>query len=94
VRGSKALLGIPMPLAYFITFTTYGTWLPGTAKGKGSVDRAHSAFGTPFVEPDARRKQLAREAMDQPPYLMSPVEQEIVCRAIVELARERIWVVA
>jgi hypothetical protein len=28
-----------MPLAYFITFTTYGTWLHGTAKGNGSVDR-------------------------------------------------------
>jgi hypothetical protein len=28
------------PLAYFITFTTYGTWLHGN--GAGSVDPAHN----------------------------------------------------
>ena len=33
-----------MALAYFITFTTYGTWLPGSVKGKGSVDREHNQF--------------------------------------------------
>ena len=28
-----------MALAYFISFSTYGIWLHGTSKGKGSVDR-------------------------------------------------------
>jgi hypothetical protein len=80
-----------MALAYFITFTTYGTWLHGSSKGKGSVDAEHNEFGTPFVEPDADREQQAREAMVQPAYVMGAAEREIVCKAIVELAKERGW---
>lgn len=63
----------------------------GSAKGKGSVDREHNEYGTPFVQSDPRREQWAREAMTQPAYVMSPAEREIVCRALVELARERSW---
>jgi len=80
-----------MALAYFITFTTYGTWLHGTAKGKGSVDAEHNIYGTPFVEPDAEREQKARTAMVQPPYVMSATERQIVCKAIVELSDDRGW---
>lgn len=80
-----------MALAYFITFTTYGTWLHGSAKGKGSVDSEHNVYGTPFVAPDAERECAARAAMVQPPYVMSAAERDIVCRAIVELAKERGW---
>lgn len=80
-----------MALAYFITFTTYGTWLPGSAKGKGSVDQEHNEYGTPFVKPDPRRERWAREAMSQPEYVMSPPERQIVCDAFVELCKERNW---
>ncbi|MBL8823721.1 MAG: hypothetical protein JNJ77_14125 [Planctomycetia bacterium] len=80
-----------MALAYFITFSTYGTWLPGSAKGKGSVDREHNEYGTPFVEPDPQRERWARVAMTQPAFVMSPQEREIVCQAFVELAKERGW---
>src|SRR5947209_19999 len=80
-----------MTLAYFLTFTTYGTWLPGSAKGKGSVDAQHNVYGTPFLEPNAGREQAAREAMVQPAYVLSAAERDIVSKAIVELARERGW---
>jgi hypothetical protein len=80
-----------MALADFITFTTYGTWLPGSAKGKGSVDAEHNVSGTPFVEPDARREQRARVAMVEPLCVMGPEERAIVCKAIVELAKDRGW---
>jgi hypothetical protein len=72
-----------MPLAYFLTFSTYGTWLHGTAKGAGSVDEAHNTFGTPFLEPDPQRERAAQERMDQPPYVMSAAERDNVCQAIV-----------
>ncbi len=78
-----------MALAYFITFTTYGTRLPGSEKG--SVDDEHNVYGMPFVEADAEREQRAREAMTQAPYVMSGAEREIVCKAIVQLAKERGW---
>jgi hypothetical protein len=35
------------PLAYLITFNTYGSWLHGDRRG--SVDRFHNRYGTPRV---------------------------------------------
>jgi hypothetical protein len=35
------------PLAFFITFTTYGAWLHGQAPG--SVDREHNQVDTLFL---------------------------------------------
>lgn len=78
-----------MALAYFITFSTYGTRLHGDARG--SVDDTHNLYGTPVLEPDAEREQVLRQTMKQPPYVMSAAERDIVCRAIVELAKERGW---
>jgi REP element-mobilizing transposase RayT len=78
-----------MARAYFITFTTYGTWLPGSAKG--SVDRAHHGYGTPFLEQDDERQRHAQDRMSQTPYDMSAAEREVVCKAIVDLAEERGW---
>jgi hypothetical protein len=42
------------PLAYFITFTTYGAWLHG--RKPGSVDRDHNAPGTPFLPADPEQE--------------------------------------
>jgi REP element-mobilizing transposase RayT len=78
-----------MPLAYFITFTTYGTWLHGSSKG--SVDRQHNIVGMPVLEHDTGREQYERRQMSEPAYSMTPVEREIVCQAIVELSLERDW---
>jgi hypothetical protein len=58
------------PLAYFITFHTYGTWLHGQVPG--SVDRAHDQFGTPFLllPADSARHSESRQRMTQEPYLL------------------------
>lgn len=91
MRGACTLVA-PMALAYFITFHTYGTWLHGTSKGKGSVDRAHNQYGAEFVAPDARREAESRESMAQPPYVMrSAGERQVVRDAIVSLSRQRGW---
>lgn len=78
-----------MPLAYFLTFSTYGTWLHGSPKG--SVDDEHNTYGTPYLERDGKRERHMRDAMAQPPYVMTPSEREIVCKSIVDLAAERDW---
>lgn len=49
------------PLAYLITFTTYGAWLHGDKRG--SVDPAHNAYRTPFIDPDSRRRDTARRGV-------------------------------
>jgi REP element-mobilizing transposase RayT len=80
-----------MALAFFITFSTYGTWLHGTDKGQGSVDDEHNVYGTPFVEADAEREQGERDAMTQPQYTMDAPRRDIVRDAIVNLAVEKRW---
>jgi REP element-mobilizing transposase RayT len=81
-----------MALAYFITFSTYGTWLHGTSKGKGSVDREHDQYGGEFVAPDAQREEQSRGEMKQDAYIMkTPAERELACNAIVALCRQRGW---
>ncbi len=80
-----------MALAYFITFSTYGTWLHGTAKVEGSVDRRHNIYGTPFVPADESRKARAEFLMSEPPYVLSEAARKIVRDAITELCREKGW---
>jgi hypothetical protein len=57
------------PLAYFITFTCYGTWLHGDQRG--SVDREHNAPGTPVLTPDPARQADEQEQLGEPPYLLN-----------------------
>ena len=59
------------PLAYFLTFTTYGTWLHGD--GRGSVDREHNQPGEPWPEPDPARREGSAARLAQPPYLLDAV---------------------
>src|SRR5690348_12316814 len=81
-----------MVLAYFVTFHTYGTWLHGTSKGKGSVDREHNQYGQDFVAPNAQREAKAQQDMAQPPYILRLAEERaVVCDAIVTLCKERGW---
>jgi REP element-mobilizing transposase RayT len=78
-------------LAYFITFTTYGTWLHGTEKGFGSVEEDHNQYGSPFVSPDSAREQLALSLMTEPPYALSEPARRIVCDAMIALCSEKCW---
>jgi REP element-mobilizing transposase RayT len=78
-----------MALAYFITFTTYGTWLHGSAKG--SVDDDHNIYGTPYLAPNTGREQQERAVMVHPPYLLQEPERAVVCNAIVDVSALRGW---
>jgi REP element-mobilizing transposase RayT len=78
-----------MAEAYFITFTTYGTWLHGDTRT--SVDRQHNAFGTPLVSADLGREHSARASMSQDAHVMTSAERKLVCDAIVSLATEKSW---
>ncbi|MFN0054392.1 MAG: transposase [Planctomycetales bacterium] len=80
-----------MAAAYFLTFSTYGTWLHGTAKGNGSVDRDHNVFGTPFIAPDKTREERAALRMTDPPYILGETARGIVRDAIVRLCQEKNW---
>jgi hypothetical protein len=77
------------PVAYFLTFTTYGTWLHG--REPGSVDRAHNQFGTPVSPPDPQREAARRRRMRQPEYTLNQPQRQVVLRTILEVARHRGW---
>jgi REP element-mobilizing transposase RayT len=77
------------PIAYLITFTCYGTRLHGD--GKGSVDRHHNRFGTPFLPADVGKCNRAGMLMKQPPYHMDAVRRALVLEAIQEICLQRHW---
>jgi REP element-mobilizing transposase RayT len=77
------------PLAYFLTFTTYGTWLHGRAPG--SVDREHNVPGTPWLPPNAEQEEAHREHMQQPEYLLDADRRQLVLQTILEVAKHRGW---
>jgi REP element-mobilizing transposase RayT len=79
------------PLAYFITFSTYGAWLHG--REIGSVDKQHNEVGTPFLPPDVEKEAVMRGNMRESPYLLDKSRREIVLRTILEVAAHRGWTI-
>ena len=73
------------PLAYLITWTTYGTWLPGD-------DRKWVESGRVGIrEPDASRKQQAVEMMKSEPVLLCPDERQLTEDTIRKHCEIRKW---
>ena len=77
------------PLAYFITFRTYGTWLHGDERG--SVDRFHNRYGSPKLPPNRLRQQYERKLLKQPPVRLNVKQREATVDAIREICEERNW---
>ena len=77
------------PLAYFITFRSYGTWLHGDQRG--SVDRKHNRFGFPLVAPDVERWRFAHRQMRYEPLVFSEAMRTCIRSAIGEVIEHRRW---
>jgi REP element-mobilizing transposase RayT len=78
-----------VPLAYFITFVCYGTWLHGDERG--SVDLGHNVPGTPYLPADVERLKAEQELMDQPPYELDHRRREVVLKTVQEVCAHRGW---
>jgi len=77
------------PLAYFLTFTTYGTWLHGD--NRGSVDPAHAAFDSAVLEPNASREETIRAHLGHQPVILEASLRTAVEEAIRDRCRFRGW---
>ena len=75
--------------AYFITFTSYGTWLHGDERG--SVDDEHCIPGLPFAPPNLNRESANRKAMKWPEFTLDAKARGIVHRTIREVCEHRGW---
>lgn len=77
------------PLAYFITFRTYGTWLHGDERG--SVNRHRNVYGSRRIgpEPKWRAKKQARLAAE--PVLLNARQRYWVRKSIQHTCEIREW---
>src|SRR5262249_16941762 len=77
---------IPMadPLAYFLTWTTYGTWLPGDERGW--VEKRGQ-----FRPPNARLEAAARSLLKEEPCVLDPEQRRLVEEIIAKHCAIRGW---
>ena len=77
---------IPMddPLAFFLTWTTYGTWLPGDERG-------WVAKPGRFQAPDAKRKTATQPQMTAPACHLGPDQRRLVEKTIADHCVIRGW---
>jgi len=78
-----------MPLAYLITFRCYGTWLHGDKRG--SADRLHNVYGSPFLPDDEKRKEEERRRLKQAPVRLDEAHRIAVDKAVREVCGHRGW---
>jgi REP element-mobilizing transposase RayT len=76
------------PLAYLITFRTFGTWLHGDERD--SVQRnGRNIYGTPRIKANAELEKRMLDEMKQPPLILSDAMRKTVDLAIKELCSRR-----
>ena len=79
----------PMPLAYFLTFTCYGTWLHGRAPG--SVDRDHNQYGEPLLPVDSHWEARTGQKLWETPFELDAPRRKVVLATLLEVSRHRGW---
>ena len=72
------------PLAYYLTWTTYGSWLPGDERG-------WVAKPGQFQAPDIDRKEAAQRLLTEPVLTLDPEQRGFVERTIADHCRIRGW---
>jgi REP element-mobilizing transposase RayT len=77
------------PLAYFISFRSYGTWLHGDKRS--SIDRLHNRFGDPYLPPNEAWQRHNRKQLKTAPFILRARERRSVETAIRETCSIRKW---
>jgi hypothetical protein len=75
--------------AYFLTFSAYGTHLPGA--GNGSVDVKRRAFGTSLEIRDPRRESYWNSRLQETPWSLDQQARQVVLRAMLQVCSHRQW---
>jgi REP element-mobilizing transposase RayT len=77
------------PLAYFLTWHTYGTWLHGRAEG--SVDKRHNTPNTDRLPQDSLREFRNRTRLNHDPFVLSTQARVLVEKVVREHCGLRNW---
>ncbi|MBV9158565.1 MAG: transposase [Acidobacteriaceae bacterium] len=76
-------------IGVFLTFTTYGTHLPGAEAG--SVSRNRQTWRSPTVQFNATWEDQARRLMVEPGFTLDPEDRALVLKSIIETCSHRAW---
>ena len=77
------------PLAYFISFRSYGTWLHGDRRG--SIDRFHNRYRAPYLPPNENWQRHDEGRLKTKPLILGPRERRAVETAVRETCEIRKW---
>jgi len=76
------------PIAYLLTFRTYGTWLHGDKRS--SVGRGkNNKFGEPKITPSVPFKESMQDRSNQPAIILDIEQRKLVGEAIKEVCEHR-----
>jgi REP element-mobilizing transposase RayT len=85
--------------ALHITWTTYGSWLPGGERGYVSntlvpgkgYEKKHNVPGTPITADDGATRERAQALQKWPTVFLTAAEALVAAQSLVESARARGW---
>src|SRR5687767_4111652 len=77
------------PLAYFISFRTYGTWLHGDRRG--SIDRFHNRYRSPYMPTNEKWCRYNEQQLKAKPLILNAKQRNAVQHAIRETCQIRNW---
>jgi REP element-mobilizing transposase RayT len=77
------------PLAYFISFRSFGTWLHGDRRG--SVDRFHNRYKSPYMPESESWQNYNHQRLKTKPVLLDAERRKFVDKAIRETCKLRKW---
>ncbi len=87
------------PFGLLITWTCYGTWLPGDRRGyvSDTLRRGESRIpkqntpGTPYTADDKHTRKLASQRQKWPTVHLTDAQASVVAERLVDSAKERDW---
>ena len=77
------------PLAYFISFRTYGTWLHGDKRG--SIDRFHNRYRDPYIPQIEKGRLYNKQRLKAEPLILKSSQRKSIDKAIRETCTIRKW---
>ena len=77
------------PLAYFISFRTYGTWLHGDKRG--SIDRFHNSYRSPYITQNETWRHYNEERLKTEPMILKAKQRRSIEVAVRETCKIRKW---
>lgn len=78
------------PIAYLLTFRTFGTWLHGDARGSNQRSR-DSRFGTIKIDPNVPLNETMADEIEQQSVILDSNQRNLVESAITEVCEFRAY---